>query len=52
MCLIYHEQVSILIRGSSEKCVPEPGKNDILWDEIIGLQRFSNSCLNKLEKIV
>jgi hypothetical protein len=45
-------------RGTSEKYVPEPGKNDILSDDvIIGLQRFSNSCrwkefwrLKKLEE--
>jgi hypothetical protein len=52
-----HEQVSTLIRGTSEKYVPEPSKNDILSDVIIGLWRFSNSCrwkafwiLKKLEE--
>jgi hypothetical protein len=39
-----HEKVSELVRGTSEKYVPEPGKNDILSDAIIGLRRFSNSC--------
>jgi hypothetical protein len=39
-----HQQVSVLIRGTSENYVPEPGKNDLLLDAIIGLRRFSNSC--------
>ena len=39
-----HEQVSTLVRATSEKYTPEPGKNDILSDAIIGLRRFSNSC--------
>jgi transcription termination factor Rho len=39
-----HEQVSTLIRETSEKYVPKRGKNDILLDAIIGLWRFSNSC--------
>jgi hypothetical protein len=52
------EQVSELVRGTSEKYVPEPSKNDILSDAIIGIRRFSNSCrwkefwrLKKLEKV-
>jgi hypothetical protein len=52
-----HEQVSTLVRATSEKYTPEPGKNDILSDAIIGLWRFSNSCrwkefwrIKKLEK--
>jgi hypothetical protein len=53
-----HEQVLVLVRGTSEKCVPEPGMNNFLSDAIIGLRRFSNSCrwkefwrLKKLEEI-
>jgi hypothetical protein len=52
-----HEQVSVLVRETSEKYVPEPSRNDILSDAIIGLRRFSNSCrwkefwrLKKLEE--
>jgi hypothetical protein len=40
-----HEQVSTpLIQGISEKDVPELGKDNILLNVIIRLQRFSNSC--------
>ena len=53
-----HKQVSVLVRGISEKYVPEPGRNDILSDALIGIRRFSNSCrwkefwrLKKLEEI-
>jgi hypothetical protein len=53
-----HEQVSVLVREISEKYVPEPSKDDILSDAIIGIRRFSNSCrwkefwrLKKLEEI-
>jgi hypothetical protein len=52
------EQVLVMVRGTSEKYLPEPSKNDILWDAIIGIRRFSNSCrwkefwrLKKLEEI-
>jgi hypothetical protein len=54
-----HEQVLVLVRGTSEKYVLEPSKNDILSDAIIAILRFSNSCtrwkefwrLKKLEEI-
>jgi hypothetical protein len=53
-----HEQVSVLVRGTSEKYIPEPSRNDILSDAIIGIRRFSNSCrwkefwrLKKLEDV-
>jgi hypothetical protein len=40
-----HEQVLVMVHGTSEKYVPELGNvNDILSDGIIGLWRFSNSC--------
>jgi hypothetical protein len=52
-----YEQVLSLIHGTSEKYVPELGKNDILTDAIIGLWRFINYCrwkefwrLKKLEE--
>ena len=48
----------MLVRGISEKYVPEPGRNDILSDALIAIRRFSNSCrwkefwrLKKLEEI-
>jgi hypothetical protein len=48
----------VLVRGTSEKYVPEPGMNNFLSDAIIGLRRFSNSCrwktnwrLKKLDKL-
>jgi hypothetical protein len=47
----------VLVCETSEKYIPELGKNDALSDGIIGLQRFSNSCrwkafwrLKKLEE--
>ena len=53
-----HEQVSVLVRGISEKYVPEPSRNDILSDALTAIRRFSNSCrwkefwrLKKLEEI-
>jgi hypothetical protein len=54
-----HKQVLVLVRGTSEKHVPEPSKSDILLDAIIRkIRRFSNSCrwkefwrLKKLEEI-
>jgi hypothetical protein len=39
-----HEQVSVLVHGTSEKYVPELSKNDILSDAIIEIRRFSNTC--------
>jgi hypothetical protein len=53
-----HEQISVLVYGTSDKYVPKPVKNNNLSDAIIGLRRFSNSCrwkefwrLKKLEEI-